>query len=91
MRFPVRKISVHPDAAGSRVAGFLLHQSQQNGSDLVLDTPKQVLAARLSITPETFSRLLRKLSNQDIIQVEGNVVHVRDEDKLSRAAESYGA
>ena len=78
-------------SAGCRVASYLLRQSRQNGSDLVLDTPKQVLAARLSITPETFSRILRKLSNQGIIQVDGGVVHVRDHDKLTKAADQgYG-
>jgi CRP-like cAMP-binding protein len=73
-------------SAGARVAGYLLHHAGGNGADLVLDAPKQVLAARLSITPETFSRVLRRLSNRGVIAVERDLVHIRDRAKLSEAA-----
>ena len=73
-------------SAGARVAGYLLHHAGENRADLVLDAPKQVLAARLSITPETFSRVLRRLSNRGVIAVDRDLVHIRDRAKLSEAA-----
>ncbi len=73
-------------SAGCRVAGYLLRQTVDSDPDVQLDAPKQVLAARLSITPETFSRVLRKLSDKGIIEVERDLVRIRDYDKLSAAA-----
>jgi len=73
-------------SAGARVAGYLLHRAGDNRADLVLDAPKQVLAARLSITPETFSRVLRRLSNLGVIAVDRDQVQIRNRAKLSEAA-----
>lgn len=76
-------------SATCRVASYLLNQTREKEGTLVLDLPKQVLAARLSVTPETFSRILRRLSNQGLIQVDRDVVRIRDRPSLSRSAEHY--
>jgi CRP-like cAMP-binding protein len=73
-------------SADARVAGYLIHLARKSDDDVILDTPKQVLAARLSVTPETFSRVLRRLSDRGAINVERNRVHIRDRRKLSEAA-----
>lgn len=46
------------------------------------ETPKQILASRLSVRPETFSRLLQQLSRQGLISVQGKTVHVLDATEL---------
>jgi len=74
-------------SATCRVAGYFLNASRAGGNALALDLPKQVLASRLSVTPETFSRILRKLSDQGIIAVERDIVHIQDPERLSAAAE----
>lgn len=40
------------------------------------ETPKQVLASRLSVRPETFSRILQQLSRKGLIAVQGKIVEV---------------
>ncbi len=41
-----------------------------------LGVPKWVLASRLSIEPESFSRILKKLTEQGVIQVEKNLFRI---------------
>lgn len=48
------------------------------GAEVELTTPKATLAARLAIQPETFSRLLGKLRDQGLIEVNGPHVVLRD-------------
>jgi len=50
--------------------------------DIELNIPKSILASRLSIQPETFSRILKKLKEQGLIEVSGKTIHVRDMAKL---------
>ncbi len=42
------------------------------------DTPKTVLASRLSVRPETFSRILQQLSQEKLIKVDGKYIAVCD-------------
>jgi CRP-like cAMP-binding protein len=76
-------------SATCRVASYLLNQIDVQDNALVLDMPKQVLAARLSVTPETFSRILRRLSDRGIIRVDRDVVTIRDRSSLSRSVRHY--
>jgi len=61
-----------------RVIHFLLRELPADAkSPTVLQwrTPKAVLASRLSVRPETFSRILQQLTQEELIRVEGkNVV-----------------
>ncbi len=47
-----------------------------------LEAPKQVIASRLGIKPETFSRLLHKLSDQGLIEVHENRVYLLDPERM---------
>lgn len=53
-------------------------------SDLVLvnSLKRKEVAALLNITPETFSRVLKKLTRDQIIQIVSNQILVLNEDKL---------
>ncbi|MGZ8189322.1 MAG: helix-turn-helix domain-containing protein [Methylosarcina sp.] len=48
------------------------------------ETPKQILASRLSVRPETFSRILQQLSRKGLISVQGKTVEVLDIKALRR-------
>jgi len=48
----------------------------------LLDIPKNILASRLSIQPETLSRILKNLVSAGIIRVEGKVIKIQDINKL---------
>jgi CRP-like cAMP-binding protein len=49
---------------------------------------KQVLASRLGMTPETFSRAMRSLSAEGLISVDGSVLQIPDVAALDAYARS---
>jgi CRP-like cAMP-binding protein len=64
-----------------RLVAFLLEQlprGDQPQTDIQLPTPKGVIAARLAIQPETLSRILAKLRQRGLIDVQGNHILVRN-------------
>lgn len=66
-----------------RVVGFLLSQARSGGGaaqecTVTLPMRKQVLASRLNIAPETLSRILRDLSAENLISVEGRRITLHD-------------
>ena len=73
-------------SATCRVAGYLLSKAEPDGGSFDLAVPKQTLASRLSVQPETFSRIVRQLSNQGILAVHGSRVEVSDLDRLRQIA-----
>lgn len=72
------------ESAVERVVGYLLNSLEGSDGNVVsLPVNKQTLASRLNLTPETFSRVLQKLSEQAGIEVEGREIRVPDRNKLS--------
>lgn len=70
-----------------RLIGYLLREAGDGGLaqgslEIDLPTSKQVLASRLSVTPETFSRILHALSNSGLVEVDGKTIRVPDVAKL---------
>ena len=58
-----------------RLAMYLLEHAPNDGqasTNVQLTTPKGVIASRLAIKPETFSRILAKLRRYGLIDVHGN-------------------
>ncbi len=47
-----------------------------------LNAPKSIIASRLSIQPETFSRILSNLQKEGVISVHGKQVEIHDVRKL---------
>ncbi|NNF16089.1 MAG: Crp/Fnr family transcriptional regulator [Gammaproteobacteria bacterium] len=65
--------------ARGRLSSFLLdHISRQDGDEasVQLDYPRRIIASRLSVTPETFSRLLRSMMDEKLISVHENMIHI---------------
>jgi len=64
-----------------RLVVYLLEQLPEGAvalSNIHLDATKVTLASRLSIKPETFSRILLRLSKQGLIEVHGNDITLLD-------------
>lgn len=78
-------ISLH--SATSRVATYMLKHCTPCSDSFQLPVAKQVLASRLSVTPETFSRIVRNLSDKGVIKLNGSRVSVLDRDALEEAAD----
>jgi len=66
-----------------RVIGYLLKGDDQESLQKIrLATSKSVIASRLNLTPEHFSRILRELSDDGLIQVKGREVTILDMKRL---------
>ncbi len=74
-------------SGAQRVIGYLLRDEQEaaaTGPSLTVTLPvsKGVLASRLNLTPEHFSRILHDLADARLISVEGRNVHILNIEKL---------
>ncbi|MHB8424624.1 MAG: Crp/Fnr family transcriptional regulator [Gammaproteobacteria bacterium] len=62
----------------------LVPDGQHGRVNVILPTRKGLIAAQLAITPETFSRVLRALTDEELIEVQDEVVDVYDTEVLRR-------
>ncbi len=70
-----------------RLVSFLLRQvpgGVMESPELQLTTPKHVIASRLGIQPETFSRILARLAKDGLLTIERQNVVLNDVDGLRR-------
>ena len=81
----INDLSLHTGTR--RVAAYLMHQAPEDCNECVLDLPKQVLASRLSIKPETLSRIFRRLINAELISIQGTRVTILDRMHLADVAQ----
>ena len=68
-----------------RVIGYLLRDTPIDGAPQVtvtLPTNKGVIASRLNLTQEHFSRILHELSEKGLIVVEGRNIHIQDVNRI---------
>ncbi|NEX23126.1 Crp/Fnr family transcriptional regulator [Thiorhodococcus mannitoliphagus] len=75
--------------ATSRVARYFAAKMAPGQRVLELDVRKGVLASRLSVQPETFSRVIKSLSAQGVIRMEGAQVTLIDPDALLAIGELH--
>lgn len=86
-------------SATQRIIAYILGSMRDEASDagpakpgqsaqVELPALKQVLASRLGMTPETFSRAMRTLAGQGLIEVDGAVVRIPDLAELDAYARS---
>lgn len=66
-----------------RVIGYLLRQDEPRAEAndpyvLALPTSKAVVASRLNVTPEHFSRILHELTTKGLINVDGREIRILD-------------
>lgn len=66
-----------------RVIGYLLKSdTQSDGDQITLQVSKTVLASRLNLTPEHFSRILHDLAAKQLIRIDGRNITILDIEKL---------
>jgi CRP-like cAMP-binding protein len=87
MSFRLRKLVHEIDtltlhSGTCRVASYLLQHAPDDQQCFDLDIAKSVIAARLSIKPETFSRIIKNLREQGIISIEGNKITIHNRKAL---------
>lgn len=78
----IELVNLH--SASERVADYLLHQPIEGGkTKLMFD--KRVIASKLGLKPETFSRALQQLKTQGLIAVKGASILILDMNRLRTA------
>jgi CRP-like cAMP-binding protein len=83
----IDNLTLHSGA--QRVIGYLLEQLPEGvlaSPSIRLLVPKHVIASRLGIQPETLSRVLSRLRNEQLIDVHDDTIVLRDVDALRRLA-----
>ena len=75
----VESYSLH--SGKERIIGYLLRELPANSQDATqvtvqLPTNKGIIASRLNLTQEHFSRILHELTNDGLIVVEGRKIHI---------------
>jgi CRP/FNR family transcriptional regulator, dissimilatory nitrate respiration regulator len=84
----VRDVEAYTLRSGAeRVIGYLLAEvpdETRPGDDIEVNlTPgKSVLASRLNMTPEHFSRILHELADSGLIEVDGRTIRILDLERL---------
>jgi CRP-like cAMP-binding protein len=77
-------------SGAQRVIGYLLRDAEQAEGDrevdVTLPTNKGVVASRLNLTPQHFSRILHELSEAGLVAVDGRTIHIADVAKLREAS-----
>ena len=79
----IDRLTLH--TASFRFINFLLDpppKCRGDEGEIRLNMPKHILASRLSIKPETFSRILSRLSDEGLIRTQRDAVHLLDEQGL---------
>lgn len=77
--------------AKTRLTAYILDEIQEVEDDracIDLDLPKHVIASRLSVKPETLSRLLRVMANEGLITVEDSRISIPKVSRLKSSLHS---
>ncbi len=78
-------LSLH--SATCRVAAFMLTRAPEDAAEFELDVPKHVIASRLSVKPETFSRIIKNLKSRQVVEIKGSHVRLLDRNALEQVAD----
>ncbi len=70
------------DTGTVRTVAYLLHQAPDDSDQFELKIAKSVIASRLSVKPETFSRILRNLHEREVVSIEGRKVIIHDREAM---------
>ena len=65
-----------------RIVAYLLQNAHEDSNEFELTIAKSVIASRLSVKPETFSRILKNLHELNILTINGRKVTIHDRNAL---------
>lgn len=81
----IDELSLH--SATCRFAAYLVQHAPADTDSFSLPIAKQVLASRLSVKPETLSRIVKHMSEDGIISVSGSRIKIHNREALQDAAD----
>ncbi len=87
MSFRLRKLVHEIDtltlhSGTCRVASYLLQHAPDDKDSYELENAKSVIAARLSVKPETFSRIIKNLRGDGVLSINGSKITIHDRKAL---------
>jgi CRP-like cAMP-binding protein len=71
-----------------RVASYLLNLAGTDADSFELEIPKGVMASRLSLKPETFSRIIRNLHERGILTVTRRSIEIHNRGELQAISDA---
>jgi len=71
------------DTGTVRTVAYLLNHAPTDQPCFQLKVAKSVIASRLSVKPETFSRILKNLHEREIVSIDGRNVTIHDRDAMT--------
>jgi CRP/FNR family transcriptional regulator len=71
----------------SRLAKYLLSACEDGSDEAQIEIHKKTLAAILGTVPETLSRSFKKFTQDDILEVQGNIIRIRNRKALQQMAD----
>ncbi len=84
LRSLIREIdALSLDTGTVRTVTYLLRQAPEDRDQFELQVAKSVIASRLSVKPETFSRILKNLHEREIVSIDGRQVTIHDRDAMN--------
>ena len=86
----VEALTVH--SATQRVIGYLARLQDEAGAGRnTLPAQKSLVASRLNLTPEYFSRILHELEGDGVIAIEGREIQILDAQRLAEYGSEAGS
>ncbi|MGE7958269.1 Crp/Fnr family transcriptional regulator [Pseudomonas sp. NPDC089530] len=70
-------------SASRRVINYLLQERDPHSGEVVLQVSKRLVASKLGIQPETFSRILHRLMDHGLIAMQRRTIQIHGPDELA--------
>ena len=79
--------------SSQRVIGYLLNEAKKKGAlgksaNVILPTNKNLIASKLNLTPETFSRTLHHLAEEGLLTVSRKNIDIPDVEQLRQVSQT---
>jgi len=69
-------------SGSQRIVGYLLKDEPEEGGEITLAVSKKMIASRLNLTPEYFSRVLHDMADRGMVNVAGRTIRILDIERL---------
>jgi CRP-like cAMP-binding protein len=69
-------------SGSQRIVGYLLKDEPEQGGEITLAVSKKMIASRLNLTPEYFSRVLHDMADRGLVNVAGRTIRILDIERL---------
>lgn len=69
-------------SGSQRIVGYLLKDDPVQGEEMTLSVSKKMIASRLNLSPEYFSRVLHDMADHGLLSINGRSITILDTERL---------